>query len=127
MLVSTIICESNLLIGFWSLRTVNCAFKCIIHVTKLLNTMISGDRLRVDLRRKNVPAAKMAILEQKFDEIKANGDLKPTAISSVISNADELDNGSQIRATSRLVRRSVSANVRKPQTLDVQSKCSFFV
>lgn len=89
--------------------------------------MISGDRLRLDLRKKNVPASKMAVLEQKFDEIKGNGELKPTAVSSAISNTDELDNGCQIRAASRLVRRSASANVRKPQTLDVQSKWSFFV
>lgn len=88
-------------------------------------TLNAGDRLRVDLRRKNVPAAKMAILEQKFDENKAFGKLKPTAINSAISNTDEADNVGQIRTTtSRLVKRSASASVRKPQTLDVQSKFS---
>lgn len=85
----------------------------------------AGDRLRVDLRRKNVPATKMAILEQKFDESKAYGQLKPTALNSAISNIDESDNAAPIRATSRLVKRSASASVRKPQTLDVQSKSCF--
>lgn len=80
-----------------------------------------GDKLRVDLRKKDVPATKLTILEQKFDEIKINGLLMPTALSSAISNMDELDNAGQMKVTSRLVKRTASANVRKPQSLDVHS------
>lgn len=83
--------------------------------------MLLGDKLRVDLRKKEVPATKMAILEQKFDEIKINGMLLPSAISSSISTNDELDNVGQVKG-SRLVKRTVSSNIRKPQSLDVQSK-----
>ncbi|XP_031628993.1 CLIP-associating protein isoform X3 [Contarinia nasturtii] len=80
-----------------------------------------GDRLRVDLRKKEISAAKMAILEQKFDEIKNKGQLMPSALTTAISNSDELDNVGQVRNVSRLVKRTVSSNVRKPQSLDVQS------
>lgn len=64
----------------------------------------------------------MAILEQKFDEVKINGLLRPTALSSAVSNSDELDNAGPIKLSSRLVKRTASANVRKPQTLDVLGK-----
>lgn len=63
----------------------------------------------------------MSILEQRFDEIKINGLLLPSALNSAISNNDEIDNAGQIRVVSRLAKRSVSSNIRKPQTLDVQS------
>lgn len=66
----------------------------------------------------------MAILEQKFDEIKINGQLLPSAISSSISTNDEIDNVGQVVKGSRLVKRTVSSNIRKPQSLDVQSKLS---
>lgn len=87
---------------------------------------ISGDKLRVDLRRKDVPGAKLVILEQKFDEVKIHGLLMPSALSTAISNMDDVDNvGQTLKIASRLVKRTPSANVRKPQTLDVQSsgKC----
>lgn len=64
----------------------------------------------------------MAILEQKFDEVKVSGQLLPSALNSAITNSDEIDNAGQIRTASRLVKRTVSSNLRKPQTLDVQSK-----
>lgn len=41
-----------------------------------------GDRLRIDLRKKDVPAMKLAILEQKFDEIRGDGLLLPSALNS---------------------------------------------
>lgn len=63
----------------------------------------------------------MSSLEQRFDEIKINGLLLPSALNSAISNNDEIDNVGQIRVVSRLAKRSVSSNIRKPQTLDVQS------
>lgn len=77
--------------------------------------------MRVDLRKKEVPSAKMAILEQKFDEVKINGLLLPSALSSAISNSDDVDNVGQVK-TSRLMKRSVPSILRKPQTLDVPSK-----
>lgn len=83
---------------------------------------VSGDKLRVDLRKKEISTTKMAILEQKFDEIKNNGLLMPSALSSAISNNDELDNAGQVKTVSRMIKRTVSSNVRKPQSLDVQSK-----
>lgn len=85
-------------------------------------TVLTGDKLSVDLRRKEISAAKMAILEQKFDEVKVTGQLLPSALNSAISNSDEIDNVGQIRTASRLVKRTVSSNARKPQTLDVQSR-----
>lgn len=91
--------------------------RCVILFT------LSGDKLRVDLRKKDIPAAKMAILEQKFDEIKINGLLLSSAQNSAISNNDEIDNVGQIKGVSRLAKRSVSSNIRKPQSLDVQSEC----
>lgn len=66
----------------------------------------------------------MAVLEQKFDEVKVHGLLMPSALSSAVSNTDELDNVGQtntLRLGSRLVKRTPSANARKPQTLDVHS------
>lgn len=69
----------------------------------------------------------MAILEQKFDEAKVSGQLLPSALSSAITNSDEIDNVGQIKTVSRLVKRTVSSNVRKPQTLDVQSKLFQYV
>ncbi|KAF3428042.1 hypothetical protein E2986_12615 [Frieseomelitta varia] len=42
-----------------------------------------GERLRVDLQRKhNVPQAKLLLLIEKFDQLKAAGDLLPLAMSS---------------------------------------------
>lgn len=64
----------------------------------------------------------MSILEQKFDDVKINGQLLPSAISSAVSNNDELDNAGQVKTVSRLAKRSVSSNIRKPQSLDVQGK-----
>lgn len=68
-----------------------------------------------------MPATKMIILEQKFDDVKINGLLLPSALSSAVSNNDELDNEVQVKS-SRLVKRTVSSNVRKPQSLDVSSE-----
>ncbi|CAB0041588.1 unnamed protein product [Trichogramma brassicae] len=42
-----------------------------------------GDRLRVDLQRKhNVPQAKLALLVEKFDQLRASGDMLPQARSA---------------------------------------------
>lgn len=58
---------------------------------------ILGDKLRVDLRKKDISTTKMAILEQKFDEVKVNGLLMPSALSAAITNNDELDNDGQVK------------------------------
>lgn len=63
----------------------------------------------------------MAILEQKFDEVKMNGLLMPTALSAAVSNTDDVDNAGMAKPNSiRLVKRTASA-IRKPHTLDVQA------
>ncbi|XP_065094588.1 CLIP-associating protein isoform X4 [Ochlerotatus camptorhynchus] len=71
-----------------------------------------GDKLRTDLRKRDVPAAKFAILEQKFDEARNDGLLLPSAINSAISN-DDVDTAIVARPT-RLVKRTPSATPRKP-------------
>lgn len=71
-----------------------------------------GDKLRIDLRKRDVPAAKFIILEQKFDETKNDGLLLPSAISSANTN-DDVDNAIVARPT-RLVKRTPSATPRKP-------------
>ncbi|XP_017884905.1 CLIP-associating protein 1-A isoform X3 [Ceratina calcarata] len=52
-----------------------------------------GERLRVDLQRKhNVPQPKLLLLIEKFDQLKAAGDLLPLAMSSDVGkNVDETD------------------------------------
>ncbi|XP_076292995.1 CLIP-associating protein isoform X3 [Lasioglossum baleicum] len=52
-----------------------------------------GERLRVDLQRKhNVPQAKMLLLIDKFDQLKATGNLLPLAMSSDVGKSmDETD------------------------------------
>lgn len=81
-----------------------------------------GDRLRVDLRKKDVPTTKMAVLEQKFDEIKSDGLLLPSALNSNTNTAltDETDTAPIPRPT-RLVKRAPSASSaigRKTSTTD---------
>lgn len=58
----------------------------------------------------------MAVLEQKFDDVRNDGLLLPSAVSTAIQN-DEPDTPAPSRT--RLVKRTPSASVRKPQTLDV--------
>ncbi|XP_062552158.1 CLIP-associating protein isoform X3 [Armigeres subalbatus] len=72
-----------------------------------------GDKLRTDLRKRDVPVTKFAILEQKFDETKNDGLLLPSAINSAIVN-DDVDTAVVARPT-RLVKRTPSAATpRKP-------------
>lgn len=71
-----------------------------------------GDKLRTDLRKREVPAAKFAMLEQKFDEARNDGLLLPSAINTAISN-DDVDTAIVARPT-RLVKRTPSATPRKP-------------
>lgn len=71
-----------------------------------------GDRLRADLRKKDVPPAKLQGLELKFDEIRRDGLLLPSALSGAATLADETDTAAMPRP-SKLVKRTVSATPRK--------------
>lgn len=85
--------------------------------------MFTGDRLRVDLRKKDIQPSKMAVLEQKFDEVKRYGLLLPSATSSIAMANDEPDAQPPPSNTkqTRLVKRTPSSSVRKLLTLDVPS------
>lgn len=77
-----------------------------------------GDRLRNDLLKKEVPPGKLALLEQKFDEVKSDGLLLPSALNSASAIYDEPDTASlapPARPT-KLVKRTMSAtaSARKP-------------
>ncbi|XP_032672003.1 CLIP-associating protein 1 isoform X3 [Odontomachus brunneus] len=63
-----------------------------------------GERLRVDLQRKhNVPQAKMLLLIEKFDQLKAAGDLLPLAMSSDVGkDSDEPDRAIKSAPVKRL-------------------------
>lgn len=83
------------------------AFQTLIEIFKHV-----GDRLRQDLRKKEIPPQKLAILEQKFDEAANDGLLLPSALSSAHSNYDEPDTaslGPPARPT-KLVKRTMSAS-----------------
>lgn len=94
------------------------AFQTLIEIYKHV-----GDRLRVDLRKKEVPAAKLVVLEQKFDEVRSDGLLMPSALNSAQTNYDEADTaslGPPARPT-KLVKRTPSAtsSARKPGLYDI--------
>lgn len=83
-----------------------------------------GDRLRVDLRKKDdVPPSKLALLEQKFDQARNEGLLMKSALSLNSNNGnDEADNVGVRERPTKLVKRTVSATMKsKPSTLDVAS------
>uniref|UniRef100_A0A6B2EFM1 Putative microtubule associated-protein orbit n=1 Tax=Phlebotomus kandelakii TaxID=1109342 RepID=A0A6B2EFM1_9DIPT len=73
-----------------------------------------GEKLRVDLQKKDVPIAKLSILEYKFDEILNDGLLLPSAVRSahVLTNSDDTDTAVMARPT-RLVKRVPSAPPRR--------------
>lgn len=88
-----------------------------------------GDRLRPDLRRMDdMPASKLAILEQKFDQIKSEGLLLKSAmlITQTQNNNnnnghDEADNiGARERPT-KIVKRTVSATMRSKNNIAAES------
>ncbi|XP_043252593.1 CLIP-associating protein 1-A-like isoform X3 [Colletes gigas] len=63
-----------------------------------------GERLRVDLQRKhNVPQPKLMLLIEKFDQLKAAGDLLPLAMSSDVGKStDEPDRAIKSAPAKRL-------------------------
>lgn len=75
-----------ILLGDPTVSVRDAAFQTLIEIYKHV-----GDRLRIDLRKKEIPAQKLAILEQKFDEVKSDGLLLPSALNSAASHYDEPD------------------------------------
>jgi CLIP-associating protein 1/2 len=80
-----------------------------------------GDRFRQDLIKKEVPQGKLAILEQKFDEVKNEGLLLPSATSAAqYDEADTASLGPPLRPT-KLVKRTMSAVAKKPGLTELLS------
>ncbi|XP_035911783.1 CLIP-associating protein isoform X7 [Anopheles stephensi] len=78
-----------------------------------------GEKLRVDLKKRDVPPTKAAILEQKFDETRNDGLLLPSALQAATGGGggghDELDRSAVVERPTRLVKRTPSAATpRKP-------------
>ncbi|XP_052861682.1 CLIP-associating protein [Anopheles cruzii] len=78
-----------------------------------------GDKLRTDLKKREVPPTKVAVLEQKFDEARNDGLLLPSALLVPVSAGggahDELDRAAVVERPTRLVKRTPSAATpRKP-------------
>lgn len=109
-----------ILLGDPTVTVRDAAFQTLIEIYKHV-----GDRLRQDLRKKEIPPQKLTILEQKFDEVKSDGLLMPSALNSVASNYDEPDTaslGPPARPT-KLVKRTMSAtaSARKLGAADIPS------
>lgn len=75
-----------------------------------------GDKLRQDLRKKNVPPNKLAVLEQKFDEVKSDNLLLPSAVtaaaapsSNAYGSTDDPDACLMPRPNRVIMKRSPSA------------------
>lgn len=83
-----------------------CALQTLVEIYKHV-----GDKLRVDLKKREVPPAKMSALEQKFEEAVRDGLLLPSALTNTFAS-DETDNVAMPRPT-KLVKRTVSATPRK--------------
>ncbi|CRL07696.1 CLUMA_CG020652, isoform B [Clunio marinus] len=82
------------------------AFQTLVEIYKHV-----GDRLRQDLRKKDISPQKLATLEQKFDEVKHDGLLLASALNAALTNYDEADAaslGPPLRPT-KLVKRTMSA------------------
>jgi CLIP-associating protein 1/2 len=95
-----------ILLGDPTVAVRDAAFQTLIEIYKHV-----GDRLRQDLRKKELPPQKLAVLELKFDEVKSDGLLMPSALNSAASNYDEADTaslGPPARPT-KLVKRTMSA------------------
>ncbi|XP_058120591.1 CLIP-associating protein [Anopheles ziemanni] len=86
-----------------------------------------GDKLRIDLKKREVPPTKVAILEQKFDETRNDGLLLPSALTSAAAAGggghDELDRVAVVERPTRLLKRNPSATPRKP-LFDTQAQGS---
>lgn len=119
-MVKAFISPIVILLGDPTVAVRDAAFQTLVEIYKHV-----GDRLRQDLRKKEIPPQKLAVLEQKFDEVKNDGLLMPSALSTAASNYDEADAaslGPPARPT-KLVKRTMSAtaSARKLGVADVQS------
>lgn len=70
------------------------------------------------MRKKDIHPTKMQLLESKFDDVRNDGLLMPSAVNTAIQN-DEPDTAILPTPRTRLVKRAPSASARKPNTLDV--------
>lgn len=104
------------LLGDPTVTVRDAAFQTLIEIYKHV-----GDRLRVDLKKKEVPAAKLAILDQKFDEVKSDGLLMPSALNSAVvpTNYDEADAAPLARPTKLVKRTPSAAGSRKPGLFEI--------
>ncbi|KAG4077169.1 hypothetical protein HA402_016156 [Bradysia odoriphaga] len=76
-----------------------------------------GDKLRIDLRKKDIHPTKMAALEHKFDEVRRDGLLLPSALRSAME-PDETDTPAATRP--RIMKRTpASLQCPKKLTLDI--------
>ncbi|XP_063699952.1 CLIP-associating protein isoform X4 [Culicoides brevitarsis] len=96
-----------LLLGDPHVSVRECALQTLVDIYKHV-----GDKLRADLKKRDVPPAKMATLEQKFDEARNDGLLLPSAFTANTFGSDDVDNATMPRPT-KLVKRTVSATPRK--------------
>ena len=83
-----------------------------------------GDKLRQDLRKKNVPPNKLASLEQKFDEVKSDNLLLPSATTTAATTggygADDPDACLMPRPNRMVMKRSPSARRPIQETMVAQ-------
>lgn len=106
VVVKAFISPIVILLGDPTVTVRDAAFQTLVEIYKHV-----GDRLRQDLRKKEIPAQKLTVLELKFDEVKNDGLLMPSALNAVVSNYDEADAaslGPPVRPT-KLVKRTMSA------------------
>lgn len=78
----------------------------------------TGDKLRIDLRKKDIHPTKMAALEHKFDEVRQDGLLLPSALKSAVEQPDETDTPAMVKP--RIPKRTpLTAPCSKKLTLDI--------
>ncbi|XP_013115418.1 CLIP-associating protein [Stomoxys calcitrans] len=85
-----------------------------------------GDRLRPDLRRRDdLPASKLAILEQKFDQIKSEGLLLKSALQQQAhtnnNGHDEADNIAARERPTKIVKRAIPSTSRSKNNIAAES------
>uniref|UniRef100_A0ABD2WPW9 TOG domain-containing protein n=1 Tax=Trichogramma kaykai TaxID=54128 RepID=A0ABD2WPW9_9HYME len=81
-----------------------------------------GDRLRVDLQRKhNVPQAKLALLVEKFDQLRASGDMLPQARSADVGKEpdepDRVTKSALVKRTQSLLQKKSQFGPAKPSSV----------
>lgn len=76
-----------------------------------------GDRMRPDLRKiDDMPASKLATLEHKFDQVKGEGLLLPSALKNTNGNGmDDTDNISVRERPTKIVKRPLHSAISRPK------------